>query len=265
MLQSCFKEKTYMASYLKERIENAKKTKKMAVIPFITAEFPNKEKFWNVLDTLDAAGADIVEIGVPFSDPVADGPVVEAASLKALAAGVTLSKILQELKSRAGTYKMGIVLMGYYNCFFQYGLEAFAKDAQEAGVHGCIIPDLPYEEALEFRNALAKYNLDLVSLVGINTNEERMKKYAEVSTGYVYLVSNLGVTGGRVTLPQEALDALSLAKKAFPLPIALGFGLKEPEQLSGLPEMPDAAVIGSAFLQLVESGGDVTAFIKKWS
>lgn len=249
---------------LEEKIRAACAQGRTALIPFVTAGFPSLNSFWGVMQDLDTNGADIIEVGVPFSDPVADGPVVEAASMRALEQGVTLRGILEGLKNRH--YKAGIVLMGYMNPFLQYGLETFAKDAAAAGVHGCIVPDLPLEEDAPFRTVLAREGIALIPLVGPNTPQERMARYDAVGQGYVYVVSIMGVTGERQGLPPQARETLARAKKIFRLPVALGFGLREPAQLEGLgpDEHPDAAVFGSALLKHLEAGGDAASFLSRW-
>ena len=252
---------------LEERIRAAKAGGRLALIPFVTAGFPSRDAFWGVVRELDEAGADIIEIGVPFSDPVADGPVVEAASLRALESGVTLRGIMEELRAYKGELKAALVLMGYMNPFLQYGLERFAEEAALAGVHGVIVPDLPLDEAGEMRRVLHERGLALIALVGPNTPEERMRLYAEVSEGYVYVVSVMGTTGERGKLPPEVPQVLERARKTFALPVALGFGLKRPEQLEALPPdcRPDAAVFGSSLLKHLDAGGRAGDFMAQWT
>lgn len=261
---------------LTQRIQNAKAAGRLALIPFVTAGFPNRSQFSSILDDLEKGGADVIEVGVPFSDPVADGPVVEEASRQALEQGVTLKWILDSLIQRAEERKAqgnqeakaGLVLMGYYNPFLQYGLAPLIEDALQAGVDGFIVPDLPLEEATEFRTLLQAAGMALIPLVGSNTTEERMREYAAVSKGYVYVVSVLGTTGERNTFPPELEDTLDRAKRAFggehPLPIALGFGLSKPEQLKDIKNKPDGVVFGSALLRHLEQGGKASDFLKIW-
>lgn len=252
---------------LERKIRLARKSGRLALIPFVTAGFPGRERFWGIVRELDETGADVIEIGVPFSDPVADGPVVEEASVRALAGGVTLRGILEELSAHRGEVQSGLVLMGYMNPFLQYGLERFAEDAARAGVQGVIVPDLPFEEAGDMRSILRKRGIALIALVGPNTSEERMGLYSEVSEGYVYVVSVMGTTGERGQLPQEVPQVLARTRRAFALPVALGFGLKSPEQLAFLPEhlRPDAAVFGSSLLKHLDGGGSPRGFMEKWT
>ncbi len=220
--------------------------------------------FRAVLDDLDAAGADIIEIGVPFSDPVADGPVVEAASRRALENGASLAGILENLVRRKGRYHAGLVLMGYYNPFLRYGLARFAGAARDAGVSGCIVPDLPLEEDGPLRAALKAQGLALIPLVGLNTGPRRMAAYAREAEGYAYLVSVLGATGERGAFPPELGEAWERAEAAFRLPLALGLGLSRPEQLESLPFKPRAVVFGSALLRHLAAGGSARDFMARW-
>ncbi len=251
---------------LEEKILAAKRSGRTALIPFLTAGFPTVDTFWSTVRELDACGADIIEIGVPFSDPVADGPVVEAASRKALSYGVTLQGIMDLLGEHKGEVNAGLVLMGYMNPFLQYGFERFAREAERVGVKGCIVPDVPVDEAEEMRTLLKAHGIALVPLVGPNTSEERMRLYADVSEGYVYVVSVMGTTGERGALPPEVPDVIARARRVFSLPVALGFGLKRPEQLAGLHDAvrPDAAVFGSSLLRHLEEGKSAASFMEQW-
>jgi tryptophan synthase alpha chain len=239
----------------------------MMLIPFMTAGFPTVETFWKNLKELDENGADIIEIGVPFSDPVADGPVIEAASMKALENGVTLESILEGLRQRKGQFKAKLVLMGYMNPFLQYGFERLAQEANEVGVYGLIIPDLPLDEDAPFRKQLSACGIHLIALVAPNTSLERMKAYAEVATGYVYVISVLGITGVRSEFPPDLSATLRRARQAFRIPLALGFGFSSPEQLDAIPlaDRPDAIIFGSALVRHVEAGQPVADFMRRWT
>lgn len=249
---------------LQQRIEAANSQGRIARVPFITAGFPDQTRFLQALRDLDAHGADVIEVGVPFSDPVADGPVVEAASRRALELGITLKWILTELTALNPRLKAGLVLMGYYNPFLQYGVERLAADAAKAGVQGFIVPDLPLEEDGPLRAALASYGVALIALVGPNTSDERMREYAKTASGYVYVVSNMGTTGVRQDLPAEASETVRRAQRIFKLPLALGFGIQNPEQIATMPVQPQAAVFGSALLRHLDAGGTVEEFMAPW-
>jgi len=250
---------------LQQRIDQAVHEGRTALIPFITAGFPEPERFAGIVRELDASGADIIEIGVPFSDPVADGPVVEEASRKALAAGVSLGWTLEQLAGLQSELAAGLVLMGYYNPFLQYGLERLAQDAACAGVQGFIVPDLPLDEDGPLRAALAPHKLDLIALVGPNTGDERMRTYAAVASGYVYAVSVMGITGVRRELPTDAALTVRRARAAFSLPVALGFGIHCPEQIRAMPVPPQAVVFGSALLRHLAAGGSAKEFMEPWT
>jgi tryptophan synthase alpha chain len=249
-----------------------------ARVPFLTGGFPSKETFWRCLTDLEACGADVIEIGVPFSDPVADGPVVAAASQAALAQGVDLAWIVDGLRKRKNC--VPLVLMSYANPLAQYAwartgdaspaerltksLELLAADLAAAGVSGVIAPDVPLEESGPFWRSFKGAGLAPIALVGPNTTAERMRAYAQTAEGYVYVVSVLGTTGVRDGLPPEAAVTLKRAREVFDLPLALGFGVKEPGQLSALEERPDAVIFGSALLRHLSAGGNVKDFMRPW-
>jgi tryptophan synthase alpha chain len=252
------------ASFLTDKIRQANASGRKALIPFLPAGFPDKQRFFTELEALDASGADVIEIGIPFSDPVADGPVVEQASLECLEHGVTLSWIISELTKRKERFNAGIVLMGYFNPFLQYGLDKLAYDATRAGISGLIIPDLPYEESHRLYAAMSGAGIALIPLIGLNTSEARMRLYRERAEGFVYFVSVMGVTGIRGDLPPEIAGQLDLARRIFDLPIALGFGIKNPDQLKAFGDRIDASVFGSALIAHIREGGTAATFMERW-
>lgn len=251
---------------LKERILRTRTAGRPALIPFITAGFPSPDTFWEKLAELDAAGVDIIELGIPFSDPVADGPVIEAKSRASLAAGTTLQWVMDGLRERKGQYQAELVLMGYTNPFMQYGISRLATECRELGIRGIIVPDLPLEESVLFRPELDAQGVSLITLIGPNTSEERMRAYARYTRDYVYVVSVLGTTGGINAHVERIAETLRAARRAFSVPLALGFGLREPYQLDALPNdaQPDAAVIGTALLEHIESGKRIADFFAPW-
>ena len=251
-------------SILTDRIRQANAQGRKAVIPYVPAGFPTKERFWKEIAALDAGGADIIEIGVPFSDPVADGPVVEQAALDCLAQGVTLAWILDELAARKGQFKAGLVLMGYYNSFFQYGFERLAETGPAGGVAGLIIPDMPLEEMGHARDALAGSGIEIICLIGLNTPADRLAQYGEIARGFVYFVSVLGTTGVRESLPAEVLSKLDEVRPHFSVPIALGFGISRPEQVEKFGDRIDAVVIGSALVKHLRAGEGAKSFMEGW-
>ncbi|MDR3153953.1 MAG: tryptophan synthase subunit alpha [Deltaproteobacteria bacterium] len=265
-------------SALTEAVRKAAGEGRCARIPYLTGGFPTPESFWEVLGELCGSGADVVEIGVPFSDPVADGPAVAEAGRKALDNGISLRWILEGLSGRS--FPVPLVLMSYANPLLQYGWAAvpgkgvgesirdslgeLALAVRRASVAGVIVPDLPLEEAGPFREALAGEGADLIPLVGPNTTERRMREYLPTAMGYVYVVSVLGITGVRKGLPPEAEETLRRARSVFSLPLALGFGIKEPSQLEGLECPPDAVIFGSALLRHLAEGGRARDFMAPW-
>lgn len=252
-------------SFLTQKIEQALAQGRKAVMPYLPAGYPTREAFWKHIQDLDAAGADIIEIGVPFSDPVADGPIVEQAALCCLEQGVSLGWILDELEQRRPSIKAGIVLMGYMNPFLQYGIEQLAEKAARVGVNGLIIADLPFEESDEIRQILLAQKIDLIPLVGLNSSLQRLELHAEKATGFVYFVSVMGTTGVRDALPPELQAALARARTIFTVPMALGFGLHSPAQLQGLENVVDGVVMGSALIRRITETGEVGNFLDPWT
>ncbi|MDR2529521.1 MAG: tryptophan synthase subunit alpha [Synergistaceae bacterium] len=244
-------------SRITDRIKSVNAGGKKAIIPYIPGGYPSEDRFWEIVKELDEPDTGAIEVGIPFSDPVADGPVVEAASLHCLKSGMTLARILDGAKKRKGAFGAPLVFMGYCNSFLRYGLERFARDAGDAGVSGVIIPDLPLEETQEARETLNAAGLDLIPLVGLNTPEERLTQYAQVEQGFVYFVSVLGTTGARETFPPELRESLQRARKHFSIPLALGFGLTTRSQIDGFGGLVDAGVIGSALIRRIDEGRDL--------
>ncbi|MDR1379073.1 MAG: tryptophan synthase subunit alpha [Synergistaceae bacterium] len=241
-------------SRVTERIRSINKRGKKALIPYLPGGYPQEDTFWDVIKELDDPDTGVIEIGVPFSDPVADGPVVEAASLQCLENGMTLARLLEETRRHKQNFETPLLFMGYYNSFLHYGLDHFAQDAASAGLSAAIIPDLPLEESHEARRALNAFDLDLIPLVGLNTPKERLKKYAEVEQGFLYFVSVLGTTGVRETFPPELQDALMRVREYFSIPVALGFGITTRTQVEEFGDLIDAGVIGSALIRNIAEG-----------
>lgn len=250
---------------LTDKIEAALALGRKAVMPYLPAGYPDKDAFWEHIADLDQSGADIIEIGVPFSDPVADGPIVEQAALRCLEQGVSLQWILDELAVRRSAIRPGIVLMGYMNPFLQFGLQRLAAAASQAGVNGLIIADLPLEESEGIREMLQERGIALISLVGLNTPAERLRLYAKHSEGFVYFVSVMGVTGERDALPVELQNALKQAREIFSIPLALGFGLRNPAQLAGINDAVDGVVMGSSLIRHLQEASQVGDFLRPWT
>ncbi|MCA1743704.1 MAG: tryptophan synthase subunit alpha [Desulfonatronovibrio sp.] len=253
-----------MSNILTDKIQNSLSKGRKALIPFVPAGFPRKEQFWDIIMELDDSGADVIEIGVPFSDPVADGPVVEKASIRCLEQGINLAWIIEGLKEHRKNISAGIVLMGYFNPFLQYGLDKLAGQVGEAGINGLIIPDLILEEAEPYAQMFQENGVSLVPLVGLNTSQERMKEYTRINPAFVYLVSVLGITGTKVSASEILRARLSEVKKTFTCPVALGFGISVPEQLESLGDLVDAVVFGSALIEHLDSGKSASEFMRVW-
>jgi tryptophan synthase alpha chain len=223
-----------------------------ALITFIMGGDPDAQTSLEILKALPAAGADIIEIGMPFTDPVADGPVIEAAGLRALAAGTTLHSILSMVHEfRSDDTTTPLVLMGYANPLYQYGLEKFVHDAQAAGVDGFIIVDLPPEEDHELRALAQKNEIDLIRLITPTTNAERLPVLLKGTSGFLYYVSVAGITGAAKADPVTIKPHIDAIRKLTNLPIAVGFGIRTPEDVAAMGQIADAVVVGSAIVDKV--------------
>lgn len=242
-----------------------KKQGRKALITFITAGDPDLDATCDLVETLVAAGADIVELGVPFSDPLADGPTIQAASTRALAQGTTLQKIITTVKKIRRRTEVPLVLMTYYNPLLHYGLGKLVDDACEAGVDGLIVPDLPLEESAELRH-LATAKLAVIPLAAPTTPEHRLADIVASGSGFLYYVTVTGITGTRTALPEELSHSLDRVKKiAGALPLAAGFGISTPEQAQSVGSHTDAIIVGSALVEIVARCGVSAAGLKELS
>jgi tryptophan synthase alpha chain len=231
----------------------------LGLIAYITAGDPSLEASAKIVLAAAEAGADIIELGVPFSDPVADGPVIQRASERALRSGTTLAGVLELVRNLRPRTDVPLVLFSYFNPLLQMGLEKFAEAAASAGADGALVTDLTPEEAGGYRTALQGQGLDTVFLAAPTSTDERLARIAEASTGFLYLVSRTGVTGTREALP-EGLPALARRVRKFTtLPIAVGFGISAPSHVSVLGGIADAAVVGSALMAEVEKAASPDA------
>ena len=228
-------------------------------MPFVTAGYPDKDAFISTLRLIAAEG-DVVEIGVPFSDPMADGVTIQRSSHAAIAAGVSLHWIINELTA-AGDVGAPLVLMSYLNPLLAYGYGQLAEDAVAAGVCGFIVPDLPWEESAEFRTALDKHGIALVQLVTPITPADRLEMLCKGSQGFIYAVTITGITGGDVELPPEVTDYLDKVRGHTDLPVCAGFGVRHAEQVANLGKHASGVIVGSALVERLEAGEDPTAFL----
>jgi tryptophan synthase alpha chain len=243
------------AERIDTRFQALKREDRAALITFITAGDPSAEQSLALLRTLPGAGADLIELGMPFSDPMADGPAIQAASLRALKAGMTLQKTLDLVAAfRKSDEATPLILMGYCNPIFAYGAERFAKAAQRAGVDGLIIVDLPPEEDAELKPFADAAGLALIRLVAPTTDEHRLGRVLADTSGFVYFISITGVTGTCGFDPAEISPALARVKAATFLPVAVGFGIKTANGAAEVAKLADAVVVGSAIVELIAAG-----------
>lgn len=226
-----------------------------ALVPYITAGDPDLDATRRLIRAMVGAGADLIELGVPFSDPMADGPVLQRSAGRALAAGTTLPRVLELVATLRREIEQPIVLFGYYNPFFRYGLDVLARDAAAAGADGFLCVDLPPEEATDLRSAAHANGLDVISLLAPTTPMARVRRIAQASSGFLYFVSVLGVTGARTELPPELPALVKAVRAASTLPVGVGFGVQSPEQAAWIAGFADAVVVGSAIARLIEEQG----------
>lgn len=239
------------------RFRALKEKKQTAFIPYITAGDPTLARTEEIVLALDAAGADVIELGVPFSDPVGDGPVIQEAAQRALARGATLPSILDSVRRIREQSQVPILLFSYFNPLLAYGLTRFAKDAAAAGVDGVLCVDLPPEEAEEeYKAALDAAALCTIFLVAPTTTDARIETIARCCTGFVYYVSRMGVTGERQSLAADLQEALARIHQHTDKPVAVGFGIATPEQARHVAGMAEGVVVGSAIVRLIASIGD---------
>jgi tryptophan synthase alpha chain len=228
-----------------------------SLILFLTAGFPSLKATEEIVAKIDEAGCDVLELGVPFSDPIADGPTIQAASAEALATGTTLAKILDLVGRIRERSQVPILLFGAYNPFFHYGLEALVKRAVEVGVDGFLVPDVPIEESDEFDGLCRNADLSMIYLVAPTTPEERMRQIAKKGSGFLYYISLKGVTGTAITVGDDLREGVeTLRRVAAPLPVAVGFGVQTPEHAKAVAEIADGIVVGTALIKLVDAHRD---------
>ncbi len=223
------------------------------LVVYLTAGDPTLDDTGKLLAAVDRGGADVIELGVPFSDPLADGPVIQRASARGLESGATLPRILQELPGWRKQVRAPILLFSYYNPILQYGLESFARTAAAAGAAGALVVDLTPEEAEPYVEVMRPAGLDTVFLVSPTSTDERLARIARLSTGFLYLISRLGVTGERERISSDAGPLVERARRFTSLPLAVGFGLSTPAQVRQVQQVAEAAVVGSAVVRAIEA------------
>lgn len=229
---------------------------KPGLVAYITCGDPDLETSREVIVAAIRAGADVIELGVPFSDPVADGPVIQRASERALHSGTTLGSVLKlAAEVRQQQPRVGLLVFSYLNPIVRFGLEAFASEAKRAGVDGVLVTDLPVEEATQHLQVMRKHELDTVFLAAPTSPDDRLKAICEVSRGFVYAVSRTGITGTRQEVASDASSLVKRIKQFTSLPVAVGFGISNAQQFAEVTSFADAAVVGSGIVQVIERAG----------
>ncbi len=237
------------------------------LVTFVTAGDPDMERSALVLETLDRAGADVLEVGIPFSDPLADGPAIQRSSERALAAGTTLGSSLDLVARIRSRIDAAVVVFSYANPVLALGLDRFARRAADAGVDGVLVLDLPIEEADDLRDAAASVGIDPIFLLSPTTTEARIRRAATLGRGFLYGISRLGVTGERATIATGAREMVARIRAVTTLPIALGFGISRPEHVAQVGAWADAAVVGSGLVNTVaqaSQGGDLAGAVDRY-
>ncbi len=240
-------------SNIRKAFENGK-----AFIPFVTCGYPDLETTGKIVREMVANGADLIELGIPFSDPTAEGPVIQGANIKALENGVTTDIIFDFVRELRKDVKIPMIFMTYANVVFSYGAEKFISTSSEIGIDGIIIPDMPFEEKNEFQPICRKYGVDLISMIA-PTSKERIAMIAREAEGFLYIVSSLGVTGTRSEITTDLNSIVKVVRENTDIPCAIGFGISTPEQAHKMAEVSDGAIVGSAIIKLISKYGNDAA------
>jgi len=248
-------------SRIGRKFEELRKKGGKAFIPYIMAGDPDLARTKELVAILEDCGADIIELGVPFSDPLADGPTIQMAAQRALAAGVTMKTVIGFVDELRKTTDIPIILMTYYNPVFKYGEERFAKDASSAGVDGIIIPDLPPDEAGSLKAFCGKRGIDTIFLLAPTSTEDRINKVAGASTGFIYYVSITGITGSKLSISPAIQSHITQIKKVTNKPVAVGFGIASPEEAAAVSGYADGVIVGSA---IVKKAGEQDAVLRSY-
>lgn len=242
---------------IEQRFAKLRQERRAGLVTFLTCGDPDAETGFAILERLPEMGVDLIEVGMPFTDPMADGPAIQAAGLRALKAGMTLIKTLDQVRRfRKSDADTPIVLMGYYNPIYAYGVDRFIADALGAGVDGLIVVDLPPEEDAELCLPSLKAGLPFIRLATPTTDDKRLPTVLKNTSGFVYYVSITGITGAKLTQTARVADAVARIKRHTDLPVAVGFGIKTPEQAAEVARVADAAVVGSALVEIIGGKGD---------
>ena len=229
--------------------------RRKAFIPFVTAGDPDLESTVRLVPAMERAGAHVIELGVPFSDPLADGPVIQRASERALRHGYRLKDYLEAVTQIRVSSSVPLVLFSYFNPLLQYGLDRLAREARQAGVDGLLVTDMTPEESDEYRECLSRHGLDCIFLAAPTSGPERIRRIAQCSSGFVYVVSRTGVTGTSDALSRSVAPTVAAVRAHTELPVAVGFGISRPEHVRAVWEIADGAVVGSAIVAAIENHG----------
>lgn len=235
-----------------------------AFIPFITCGDPDLETTEKIVCEMVKNGADLIELGIPFSDPTAEGPVIQGANIRALSGGVTTDKIFDMVKNLRKDISIPMVFMTYANVVFSYGAEKFISTCQDIGIDGLILPDLPFEEKEEFSHICDKYDVDLISLIA-PTSDKRIGMISKEAKGFIYIVSSLGVTGTRSEITTDLSAVTSVIRQNTDVPCAIGFGISTPEQAAKMADVADGVIVGSAIIKIIEKyGKDAAVYVGEY-
>jgi len=246
---------------ISERFKELRAKGETGLVTYITAGDPDLERSAGIIRRLDRAGADVIELGVPFSDPLADGPVIQRATERALAAGATLPKVLAMLAVTRPEISAPVVVFSYANPILRMGLNHFVREAQKAGVDGVLTLDMPPEEGEAFRTAFTGAGIDTIFLLSPTTTVERIRKASTLGSGFLYGISRLGVTGVRETVDDSARELAERVRAESAMPLALGFGLSRPEHVKAVGQWADAAVVGSALVKVIAEHGQAPGLL----
>jgi tryptophan synthase alpha chain len=254
-----------MPTRIESLFRTLKSQQRAALIAYITAGDPTPERTPGIVAALERGGVDLIELGVPFSDPIADGPVIQAGAERALKAGTTLHKVLEIARTIRETSQIPLLLFTYLNPAMRYGFEKLGVDAKAAGIDGCLLTDLSVEEAEPYVKAIRAIGLDTVFLAAPTSTADRLKLVAQYSTGFVYLVSRTGVTGEQAALSDSLKPLVQAMRSVTTLPLAAGFGISTPAQAAAVAKIADGVVVGSAFVRLIANhapDGEIESFAR---
>jgi len=257
-----------MDSRISRKLNKLKEEKRKALITYISAGDPSLDKTMELVLTMEKAGADIMELGIPYSDPLADGPVIQRASIRALSKGINIDYIFSMVLNLRCKTEIPLVFLIYYNTIFSYGIEEFLNRCKECGIDGLIIPDLPLEERKILNEMMKDYPIDLIALVAPTSNN-RIKEIVEGSSGFIYCISSKGVTGTRETFDEELKAFMEDVRRYSKIPLAIGFGISDEKSVRNLKDLADGLIVGSAIIKQIEKGielgnieGRVFEFVK---